>query len=358
MTADNKDNKIPTIHDVAKEAGVARATVDRVIYKRGGVKESTIRRVNEVIERLGYTANPNASRLASKKKLTISCLIPQYEDGDYWSVAYKGFLDGARTVNNYDVKTDIHLFDPNSIESFRSECDNIIAAHPAGVITNVVFADAVRDFAARLDEAGIPYAFVDQKIDGLNYTVYFGADPNEAGHLGAYLLTHRMKVEDIAMIRLIRDSQQMADPNRIRRMGFMEYIHEHYPDCRIHTIFIPPHNPEETYRILDAFFKEHPEVKYVTMANSRIHLIAEYLRKNPVSDRHVVGFDDLEKNIDALNEGLVEYLVTRHIPMQSYYTISHLASFLISGKAPQKRDNLMHMDILHRLNSKHYDFKG
>ena len=44
--------------------------------------------------------------------------------------------------------------------------------------------------------------------------------------------------------------------------------------------------------------------------------------------RHVVGFDDLDKNIEALNEGLVEYLVTRHI--------------------------LMHMDILHRLNSKHY----
>ena len=68
----------------------------------------------------------------------------------------------------------------------------------------------------------------------------------------------------------------------------------------------------------------------------------------------MVGFDDLDKNMEALNEGLVEYLVTRHIPMQSYYTISNLASAVISGKTPEKRDNLMHMDILHRLNSKHY----
>ena len=68
----------------------------------------------------------------------------------------------------------------------------------------------------------------------------------------------------------------------------------------------------------------------------------------------MVGFDDLDKNMEALNEGLVEYLVTRHIPMQSYYTISNLASAVISGKVPEKRDNLMHMDILHRLNSKHY----
>lgn len=357
MSTDN-NNHVPTIFDVAREAGVARATVDRVIYRRGGVAESTIKKVQEVIDRLGYTANPNASRLASKKKLTIACLIPQFQDGDYWAVAYKGFVDGAKSIKTYDVNTDIHLFDPNNIESFQRECDAIIASKPAGVITNVVFADAVKEFSIKLDKAGIPYAFVDQKIDDLNYTVYFGADPSEAGVLGAFLLTNRMEVHDIAMVRLIRDANQMADPNRVRRNGFIEYIQNNCPGCRIHTIFIPPHNPQETYLILDTFFKEHPEVKHITMANSRIHLIADYLRRNPSDDRHVVGFDDLEKNIEALNEGLVEYLVTRHIPMQSYYTISHLASAIISGRTPQQRDNLMHMDILHRLNSKHYAFKG
>lgn len=223
---------------------------------------------------------------------------------------------------------------------------------------NVVFEDAVREFAAKMDEAGIPYAFVDRKIDDLNYTVYFGADPREAGTLGAFLLTHRMDVKDIAMVRLIRDSKQMSDPNKVRREGFIEYISENLPHCHIHTIFIPPHDAQETYAILDRFFTENPHVKHITMPNSRIHLMSEYLRCNPVEGRHVVGFDDLDKNIEALNEGLVEYLVTRHIPMQSYYTISSLASAVISGKAPEKKDNLMHMDILHRLNSKHYSFKG
>ena len=205
---------IPTIYDVAREAGVARATVDRVIYKRGGVAKATIERVNEVIERLGYTANPNASRLASKKKLTIACLIPQFEEGEYWAVAYQGFIDGAKSIKSYDVNTDIHLFDPDDINSFRNESQKIIESNPAGVITNVVFADAVKEFAAKLDKAGIPYAFVDQKIDGLNYTVYVGADPAEAGNLGAFLLTDRMDVKDIAIIRIMRDVYQNADPDR------------------------------------------------------------------------------------------------------------------------------------------------
>ena len=352
------EQSTPTIYDVAREAGVARATVDRVIYKRGGVSAKTAEKVSKVIERLGYSANPNASMLASKRKMTIACLIPEFEEGEYWSVAYKGFLDGAKSIRNYDVKTDIHLFNPNDSESFRKESEIILESKPAGVIFNVVFADAVREFAAKLDEAGIPYAFVDRKIDDLNYTVYFGADPREAGTLGAFLLTHRMDVKDIAMVRLIRDSKHKSDPNKVRREGFINYISENLPQCRIHTIFIPPHDAQETYAILDRFFTENPHVKHITMPNSRIHLMSEYLRCNPVEGRHVVGFDDLDKNIEALNEGLVEYLVTRHIPMQSYYTISRLATAVISGKVPEKRDNLMHMDILHRLNSKHYTFRG
>ena len=354
----NTNKTTATIYDVAREAGVSRATVDRVIYKRGGVSAATVEKVNKIIEKLEYQANPNASMLASRRKLTITCLIPEFEKGDYWDVAYKGFIDGAKSIKNYDVSTDIHLFNPNDIESFRMESELILRSNPAGVIMNVVFAEEVKKFAQKMDEAGIPYAFVDRKIDDLNYKVYFGADPHEAGQLGAHLLTHRMEVNDIALVRIIRDSKQMSDPNKVRRDGFIEYIRQNAPDCRIHTIFIPPHDPQEAYEILDKFFKEHPEVKHITMPNSRIHLMSEYLRRNTVKDRHVVGFDDLDKNIEALNEGLVEYLVTRHIPMQSYYTISSLVSAVISGKTPEKRDNLMHMDILHRLNSKHYGIKA
>lgn len=356
MTPDNRDN-IPTIHDVAREAGVSRATVDRVLYRRGGVSSATAEKVREVVERLGFSANPNASRLASHKKLTFACLIPKFEEGEYWSVAYKGFIDGSRSIQTYDVYTEIFLYDPDDVESFRRESARILEARPSGVITNVVFAEALKEFAASLDACGIPYAFVDQKLDGLNYKVYFGADPWEAGRLGAYLLTHRMDVKDIAMVRILRDSGRLADPNKVRRKGFMDYIDKHYPECRVHSVFIPPYNPQEIYRILDDFFKEHPEVKHITMANSRIHLISEYLRRNPVPDRHVVGFDDLDKNIEALTEGLVEFLVTRQISMQSYYTVSRFAEYVISGKLPAERDNYMHMDILNRLNAHHYEIQ-
>lgn len=351
------EKAIPTIFDVAREAGVARATVDRVIYHRGGVSRKTVEKVEAVIERLGYKANPIASSLASHKKANFACLIPRFERGEYWDVACQGFLDGARSIRSHDISLRMHLYDSDDVASFKAEAEKILEEKPDGVITNVVFADALREFALRLKEARIPLAFVDQKLDGVDYTVYYGANPHEAGRLGAYLLTHRMDVKELAMVRLIRDPRQLADPNRIRREGFLGYISEHYPHCKVHTVFIHPDAPEETEQILDAFFHSHPHVRHITMANSRIHLMAPYLEAHPDPERHVVGFDDLQQNLDALRSGLVEYLVTRNIPMQSYYTISRFAEAVLSGTAPASRDNYMHMDILHQLNAHDYEMR-
>ena len=44
----------PTVHDVASEAGVSLATVDRVLNKRAGVKTTTVARVEAAIARLGF----------------------------------------------------------------------------------------------------------------------------------------------------------------------------------------------------------------------------------------------------------------------------------------------------------------
>ena len=93
-----------------------------------------------------------------------------------------------------------------------------------GVITNAVFKEEVVRFANKLEELGIPYAFIDNKINGLNYLLYYGVDPYKSGALGAFLLTTRCDVKELVLIRLIRDQKHKADPNASRRHGFLDYI--------------------------------------------------------------------------------------------------------------------------------------
>jgi LacI family transcriptional regulator len=274
-------NSAPTIFDVARLAGVSRGTVDRVVYGRGRVSCQTREKVLKAIAELGYSPNPNASSLANRKEYRFACLIPRFKKGDYWEEINKGFIEGAESIKSGSIILDIHLYDQTDVDSFTGCCSEILESRPAGVIMNAVFKDAVTEFASELNNVGIPYAFVDNKIDDLDYMVYYGMDPYRSGTLGAFLLTTRCQIKDIALIRLIRDSRYKADPNAARRHGFIDYIEENLPECRIHTIFIHPERPQETLETLEMFFKDHPDIKHIAMTNSRVYLIDAFLEKNP-----------------------------------------------------------------------------
>lgn len=347
-------NSAPTIFDVARMAGVSRGTVDRVVYGRGRVSDATREKVLNAIAELNYSPNPNASSLASRKEYRFACIIPEYSKGDYCEEIYKGFIEGAESIQFGSIILDVYLYDQTDVDSFISASQEILENSPSGVIMNPVFSEAASEFAGQLSAQNIPYAFVDNKVDGLDYVLFYGVDSHKSGELGAFLLTTRYDVKEIAIIRLIRDARQKADPNGGRRNGFLNYISENYPECMVHTIFINPDDPQSIMKTLSDFFLQHPDVKHVAMINSRVWLIDEYLREHPDEKRVVVGFDDLQRNLESLRNGHIEYLVTRHIPQQSYKVMTEFAEFVIKGIRPARQNNYVHMDILHRRNLDDY----
>ena len=176
----------------------------------------------------------------------------------------------------------------------------------------------------------------------------------QSGYLCGYLLTEGKKVDDIAIIRIERDAQGQSDPTVNRRAGFVDYIMEHYPGCRISNVFINPTDPVKIDETLSAFFAENPEVRNIVMFNSRIHLIAGFLQAHGMKGYNVVGFDNLEQNINALKKGLVNTLITQHPEIQAYNAVKAIVDYLVLKKKPENRDNFMHMDILTKYNTEYY----
>ena len=64
-----------SIKDVAREAGVAISTVSKVLNNYPNVSESTRKKVNDVVERLGFVPNAVAASLSSKKTGRVALLI-------------------------------------------------------------------------------------------------------------------------------------------------------------------------------------------------------------------------------------------------------------------------------------------
>jgi LacI family transcriptional regulator len=90
-----------TIYDVAREANVSMATVSRVVNGNPNVKPATRKKVQEVIERLGYRPNAVARGLASKKTTTVGVIIPDISSTFFAELA-RGIEDIA-TMYKYNI---------------------------------------------------------------------------------------------------------------------------------------------------------------------------------------------------------------------------------------------------------------
>ncbi|MEE1927116.1 LacI family DNA-binding transcriptional regulator [Streptomyces sp. TRM 70351] len=65
-----------TIADVAREAGVSKTTVSRVLNTKGEVDDRTAARVRSVISQLGYVPSSRAVGLARGNSRTVGMLVP------------------------------------------------------------------------------------------------------------------------------------------------------------------------------------------------------------------------------------------------------------------------------------------
>ena len=343
-----------TINDIARRTGLSKGTVDRVLHNRGEVSRKSYDRVMEVIRELGYEPNVYASLLAKGKKHLVAVLIPASEPGSFWELAASGIGRGVDPVTAAGVEAVSFPYDQYDIESFRAACAEVLAAEPSGVVLAPIFQGETEAFTGKLSESGIPYCFIDSRPDSNGYLAYFGMPLYKSGYLCADQLTRGQNIRGALIVRVRRDRYQQSDPTVNRRAGFLDYMLENAPDCKIDNVFVDPNDPEGIYSTLDGYFSEHPEVRHIVMFNSRIHLLVPWLAAHPDPERRVVGFDNLKENMDALRDGTVSVLIGQRPDEQVRLAIEALAKHALLGKAPAHKDNFMHMDILTRYNVEDY----
>ncbi len=347
-----EDNKI-TINDVAKAAGVSKGTVDRVLHNRGEVSAKSKEKVLQVIEDLGFKPNVYASLLASRKTRKIVCLIPEFNPGDFWELTDRGIAKGREEASKYSVSVVTVSYDQYDVESFIRACRATLDEDPVGVVIAPMFSNETLKFVKELSDRGICYVYIDSKLEEDGYLAYFGMQMYQSGYLCADILTGGMDTDRINIIRIARDKEGLSDPTYMRRTGFKDYIREHCPGCEINNVFIDPKDSDSIYDTLDNMFAASPS-KNIVMFNSRIHLVTDYLRQRNIAGCRVVGFDVLERNLSAMREGYVQFLIAQHSDQQAVDAINSIVETAILRRPLQKRDNFTPMDILNRLNCDYY----
>ncbi len=344
----------PTIMDIARITGLSKGTVDRVLHNRGEVSKKSYEAVMNAISELGYEPNVYASMLARGTSHSIAVFMPQDVPGSFWDLAAAGIDKPRDPLLTKGVTIKHFGYDPTDEDSLQVAAQRARESKPSGVVIAPMFRSSTAVITEELRGLGIPYVFIDSKIDDPGYLAYFGMPMYRSGYLCADQLTGGRHVDGVLVVRIQRDVNRKSDPTINRRAGFMDYIHEHCPDCVIHSLLINPADTQGIEKAMDEFFDAHPEIRHIAMFNSRVNVLAPWLEKHPQRGRRVVGFDNLEANMQALSRGTVSVLICQHPDEQVSLAVQALLERIVLGKHPARRDNFMHMDILTRYNVDFY----
>lgn len=346
------------IKDIARMADVSVGTVDRVIHGRSGVSESSRKRVEEILKRLDYQPNMYASALASNKKYTFACLLPQHEKGEYWTDVEAGIEKALATYSDFNIAIAISYYDPYDYHSFGANAQKVLEQNPDGVLFAPTAPQYTKPFTDGLILRNIPYIYIDSNIREEPALSFFGQNSYKSGYFAArmLMLLAGNDAKEIVIFRKINEGVVGSNQQIRREIGFRKYMDEKHPLCHIWELDLHAKRDGEDEQMLDHFFREHPEVNNGITFNSKAYIIGEYLQKRSMTSFNLMGYDLLRRNVECLKQGSIFFLIAQQPNLQGFNGIKTLCDHLILKKEVE-RENFMPIDLLTKENIDFYYIK-
>jgi LacI family transcriptional regulator len=99
-----------TLEDIARQAGVSRSTVSRVVNEYPNVRESVRQHVLDVIQSTGYHPNAAARTLASQRSSMLGLVLPRSVSSFFSDPYFPRLTQGiAQACNQYDYSLALFL---------------------------------------------------------------------------------------------------------------------------------------------------------------------------------------------------------------------------------------------------------
>ena len=227
-----------TILDVAREAGVSKSTVSRVINNEGTVKPATRKAVEDAIEKLGYFPSYFAQGMRTGFTKTIAMVVPEYTNPFYQEM-FRGVEDVALKYGYMVFVCNTERHTVSDVEYTRE----LLKRNIDGIIYNTYHRnDEVSEYLKKVSKQ-IAIVFMDKIFDDCSEVSYVYVDGFESVRRAVrylYNQGHRrigyiLNTEDISVIQErylgylkgLEDCGLEADEKwiyRVRRENEPDYI--------------------------------------------------------------------------------------------------------------------------------------
>ncbi|HEY5323588.1 MAG TPA: LacI family DNA-binding transcriptional regulator [Caldimonas sp.] len=294
--------------DVAREAGVSTATVDRVLHGRSGVKSRTAERVAAVVRRLDYRPDPAATRLARARHRSICFVLP---GGGH---SFVTMLAGeVRNLGHWlsEQRASAHI---ENVDSFAPE---VVARCLAGlhgrhdaVVVMALDHPQVRAAIDDLVASGTLVVTLVSDVPSSRRSHYVGIDNVAAGRTAASLLG-RFVGEREARVGIVLGSHALRD-HAERLFGFQQVMAAEFPALKLLAPLEGHDDPVQTQPLVTRLLKRERELAAIYTIGAGNRGIDAALRASGRADRVVWICHELTAHTRrALLDGVADAVINQ-----------------------------------------------
>jgi LacI family transcriptional regulator len=279
-----KNSKL-TIDDIAKLAGVSKATVSYVINDKPGVSQDLRCKIKKIIEDCNYVPNSAARGLAGEKTHFIGLVIPDVSD-----MFYANIIRGVeKTSNKYNYL--LNLYTTHGEEEKEQRVIKLINSNMVDGL--IIMAYYIKDnFIDFLKNEGIPFVFIDYPTK--DEEIYSVVVDNESGAFEATEYLISLGHQKIAFL----EGHEAAWDSRARFMGFLKALTAN--SIEFNPLLVEKGNftREGGYKATKKLLEKGEEFTAIFASNDQmaigaVRAIKEKGLKIP-DNISIIGFDNIE----------------------------------------------------------------
>lgn len=333
-------------------AGVSRGTVDRVLNHRGGVSEETAKKIQTIVDSVGYVPNSIGRTLAnSRKNLRLGYLIFQGTTANpFFTEVLKGVEEKEKELKNFGVtvcKASSSIEDETGIRQIE-QIDHLVADGIQGLAITPFNHPAVAKKLKELAEAGIPVVTVNTDLEDSARICYVGSDYKKAGETAGGLMgLFHPQGGSVGII----SGSPLVICHTEREHGFREIIDRQYPGLHIVAACANQDDDFISFDVTRQMLAQHPEITGLYIVAGGVYgacrAICAAHRQDSVA---VISHDKAESTLQMLKEGILNATIGQEAGRQGSEPLQILYDYLAGNTLP--RQDVIHtrLDICIREN--------
>lgn len=333
-----------TIKEIAKLAGVHRATVDKVLHDRTGVSPEVREKIKKIIKEYDYKINPIGKALKMQDKtLHIGVILLAV---DALESLKEGIERELKQYLSFHIELEYKIL-PYHLVGEQSRAIREFAGQGIdGLILKALNAKGIRDALVLCQEKNIPVVTLNNDISKCSRLCYVGQDGYKAGKTAGRLMGEFLQGKGKVAVVTSDEKGQQYFPFGNREDGFKEIMTADYPGIHLLPSIYTEENPEIIEQVVADLFREQPVLAGIYLTCGGAGQIVGLMQKMERERTLFICFENYPEILAGIRDGVINVTLDSGLIKQGSKALQVLLDQVIYGKPPEQEFYYMDIHIL------------